>query len=303
MLLLQVPRADTGPMIRVLSLGAAASGAWYLPRRYLFIESEGDPATDPVVVWSNGGPGAASYFGLFVEAIGPFQLDAASLQTASYNETGVPTLFRSPYTWTAMANVLILNSPPPVGFSYCEPAGVTGGPQSCGSWNDTRTAQANTRFLESFAAAFPEFVDGHDWFIIGESYAGVYVPTLAREILSNKSSMLAPQLAGIAVGDPCLGMDVICGPGEPGPFYYQEFLHGHGQFSDKLHDQILDACPRSDMTASGCAGCTQQCKDLISSIADEVGGYYAYNLYDEVRPRTAAARRQQPLTRPLAVLG
>jgi len=37
---------------------------------YVFMESENDPANDPLVVWTNGGPGAASYFGLFTE-IGP----------------------------------------------------------------------------------------------------------------------------------------------------------------------------------------------------------------------------------------
>ena len=31
------------------------------------IESENDPKNDPVVLWYNGGPGAASMFGLLVE--------------------------------------------------------------------------------------------------------------------------------------------------------------------------------------------------------------------------------------------
>ena len=39
-------------------------------------------------------------------------------------------------------------------------------------------------------------------FLVGESYAGIYVPTLAREILASQSA-LAKQLEGIAVGDGC----------------------------------------------------------------------------------------------------
>jgi hypothetical protein len=57
---------------------------------WVFIESENDPSTDPVVVWYNGGPGASSMFGLFVE-LGPLFLNAQSLQ-GSFTTTGIPQL-------------------------------------------------------------------------------------------------------------------------------------------------------------------------------------------------------------------
>ena len=40
----------------------------------------------------------------------------------------------------------------------------------------------------------------NDFFITGESYAGVYIPTLSKEILDNAPEL---NLVGIAVGDPC----------------------------------------------------------------------------------------------------
>ena len=52
---------------------------------YVFIQAEENAEEAPLVLWSNGGPGAASLFGLFVE-LGPFQLSDASKTTKAYNE-------------------------------------------------------------------------------------------------------------------------------------------------------------------------------------------------------------------------
>ena len=46
---------------------------------YIFIESERDPKSDPVVVWYNGGPGASSMFGLTVEMVGQANVRARTL--------------------------------------------------------------------------------------------------------------------------------------------------------------------------------------------------------------------------------
>lgn len=155
----------------------------------MFIEAEdvADPTQAPVLLWSNGGPGASSAYGLFTE-LGPLMLNAESLRTDP------PTLFRNPYAWTRLANVLILNGPAPVGFSYCDPAGPGGNRESCGSWNDTRTNAFNTIFVERFFELFPECVPQcscntvpsfyrhtlrrfkrSPFFVTGESYAGVCV--------------------------------------------------------------------------------------------------------------------------------
>ena len=59
---------------------------------------EVDPKTAPLVVWYQGGPGASSLFGFFVE-FGPFMLNDESLQNEAFNKTGVPQLIRNPYSW------------------------------------------------------------------------------------------------------------------------------------------------------------------------------------------------------------
>ena len=75
---------------------------------WIFMASENDPANDPVVIWYNGGPGAASMFGLFVE-LGPYYLNQDSLDDPKYNETGIPQVKRNPHSWTKLANVIAVN--------------------------------------------------------------------------------------------------------------------------------------------------------------------------------------------------
>ena len=110
---------------------------------YLYVESEQSPDTDPVLLWTNGGPGASSMFGLFVE-LGPLLANEESLKTEAYNATGVPTLFNNPHSWSRLGSVLMFDWPPPVGFSYCsDPAGNG---TSCGDWDDTRMAAVSYRW-------------------------------------------------------------------------------------------------------------------------------------------------------------
>ena len=116
-------------------------------------------------------------------------------------------------------------SPPPVGYSYCDPSGPSGDGTSCGSWNDTKTAIHNEIFLEHWLQRFPSFANENEWYLIGESYAGIYVPTLVRQVLDNPSSNISARLKGFAVGDGCVGTDVLCANGQPsgpGPFFHLE---------------------------------------------------------------------------------
>jgi cathepsin A (carboxypeptidase C) len=72
---------------------------------YVFIESLGNVTTDPVLLWSNGGPGCSSLLGLFAEN-GPYILDNNEFKCIA-NE----------YPWNANASLLYIESPAGVGFS------------------------------------------------------------------------------------------------------------------------------------------------------------------------------------------
>lgn len=157
------------------------NSTYHLHEHYFLVESEGDPLKDPLVIWTNGGPGASSLFGLFLE-LGPFYLDGASPYTPFAQKTGIPSLFRNAHSWSKLANLLIINSPPPVGYSYCDPVGPTGDGNSCGSWDDEQTAYHNAVYLESFFKRFPKF-QKNEYYITGESYAGMYHCILVVDLI------------------------------------------------------------------------------------------------------------------------
>merc|ERR1711991_1019007 len=83
-----------------------------------------------------------------------------------------------------------------VGFSYENGTSLY-------STNDNTTAEENFAFLEEFIKVFPDY-NGRDMGIAGERYAGVYVPTLALQVVQNPSSPLYDMLQGFLVGNPIM---------------------------------------------------------------------------------------------------
>lgn len=96
-----------------------------------------------------------------------------------------------------MANVLFLESPAGVGFSYSNTT-------SDYNVGDTRTAADAHTFLVNWFERFPEY-KSRDFYLTGESYAGHYVPQLANLILLNnkKTNQTLINLKGIAVSCCC----------------------------------------------------------------------------------------------------
>ena len=92
------------------------------------------------------------------------------------------------------ANVLFLESPAGVGFSY---SNTTSDYEKSG---DKRTAEDNYVFLVNWLERFSEYKD-REFYISGESYAGHYVPELAHTILyhNKKAKKAIINLKGILV--------------------------------------------------------------------------------------------------------
>ncbi|PRQ27615.1 putative carboxypeptidase D [Rosa chinensis] len=156
---------------------------------YYFVESPQNSSTKPLVLWLNGGPGCSSFGYGAMEELGPFRV----------NSDG-KTLFQNDHAWNNVANVLFLESPAGVGFSY------SNNKSDYENVGDKRTAKDSYTFLVNWLERFPQY-KSRDFFIIGESYAGHYAPQLAHTILSknNATKQTKISLKGIAVNsfDPC----------------------------------------------------------------------------------------------------
>ncbi|TMW66300.1 hypothetical protein Poli38472_004065 [Pythium oligandrum] len=151
---------------------------------YWYFESRSDPAMDPFVIWLQGGPGCSSLVGLLTEN-GPCQVNDDL--TTSIN----------PFSWTQNANVLWLDQPTNVGFSYSTAAEDQDQDQDDVSNNFYE-------FLQKFLDKHPE-LEGRPLFITGESFAGHFIPAVAHKIwqesTKNGTSTARINLQGIAIGN------------------------------------------------------------------------------------------------------
>ena len=112
------------------------------------------------MVWFNGGPGCSSMLG-YLKEIGPYIMD-----------DGESAFKPNPYSWNREANLLFIEAPAGVGYSYCDKDAV------CEDFDDFNSSLDNLDAMLSFFKKFPEYAK-HKLYLSGESYAGVYVPYLA----------------------------------------------------------------------------------------------------------------------------
>ena len=97
--------------------------------------------------------------------------------------------------------MLFLEAPAGVGFSYANTIAGT-------VHNDSSTAQDNLNAVLAFFAGFPEYKNNKFW-VTGESYAGIYVPTLSYAIYESNVAGVNPKInqVGAMVGNGCVGND------------------------------------------------------------------------------------------------
>lgn len=193
---------------------------------YWFFESQRSPENDPVLLWTNGGPGCSGLLGKLTE-MGPFR--AA--------DNGSALDFMS-YAWNREASVIFVEQPLLVGFS------VSDDPADAYTTDELNAARLAT-FLERWLDKFPGW-RGTDLYLSSESYGGHYIPMTVQAVLAQNAEQLAAgkqaiRLRGALVGNPYTD-PVENSIGLMGAVW------GHGLLPTSAYEEWKQRCPPESAT-------------------------------------------------------
>jgi len=220
---------------------------------YWFVESRGNPATDPLMLWLQGGPGCSSLLGFFTEN-GPFQI------------TNNQQIVLNAYAWNKNVSIIYLESPAGVGLSY----------NANGQYynSDDLTSHDSYTFMQLWLQLYPEY-QKNDFYIAGESYGGHYVPQLAYTILmgNSKNTIVPINLKGILVGNPYTDDNIDS-------YSVPVFIFYHHLCSIPTYQNVEQAClanfsldlsaPFHDRNPQRLKGKTADCQAALDVMFDEV---------------------------------
>ncbi|XP_030446821.1 serine carboxypeptidase-like 35 [Syzygium oleosum] len=236
---------------------------------YWFFEAQADAPRKPLVLWLNGGPGCSSVAFGAAQELGPF-LVRKDLHNGTH-------LVLNRFSWNRVANLLFLEAPVGVGFSY------TNRSEDLSRLGDHVTAGDSHSFLMGWFQRFPSF-RSHDFYIAGESYAGHYVPQLAEVIYERNKGGHGSfiNLKGFMIGNA-----VINDPTDTQGLI--DYAWSHAIISDQLHDGIFKECDFSSSNMTVTLLCSSLFRDFLVAYSD----IDIYSIYTPVcdLPDWSAAQR------------
>ena len=224
---------------------------------YLFFEAQENAADAPVLIWFNGGPGCSSMLG-FMQENGPFRI-----------ESGGTKFHESEFSWNRETNLLYIEQPAGVGFSYCD------SPKDCAFDDHTSGADNLTVVLEWFKK-FPEYSD-NELFISGESYGGVYVPYLAwyidqhNEENAENDDVFKPNLKGFAVGNGVTNWEYDTTAA------YIDMAYWHSLIDTTMHDKLVSLDCQWNMPYM--LGVSDECMEVFDEFNTLTSDVNVYDIF------------------------
>ncbi|XP_021618819.1 serine carboxypeptidase-like 28 [Manihot esculenta] len=224
------------------------------------------PNLQPLVLWLNGGPGCSSVAYGASEEIGPFRVRSDG-----------KTLHLNPYAWNKVANLLFLDSPAGVGFSYSNTSSdiyVVG---------DKRTAKDAYTFLINWLERFPQYKH-RPFYIAGESYAGHYIPELSEIIVSRNKGIKNPVInfQGFLLGNPLID-DYHDNIGT------HEYWWNHGLISDSTYEDLKKSCTNDTFLFP-----KNECYFALEQAYSEFGDINPYSIFSSPCLYTSTNLSQLP---------
>ena len=217
---------------------------------YWLVEAEASPETAPLVFWTNGGPGCSGLIGFMTEQ-GPFRPDADG------------NIEPNIYAWNKIANMVFLEQPVGVGFSYSDN-------KDDYKIGDDQAAADNLATIFAFFIKYPHF-NHTALYITSESYGGHYMPTWADAIIKYNDAQEYSQhkinFKGFAVGNP-----------------YTDYYSGVGaQMETYWGKQLLPKPLWDTYIANGCTDPIQMvnnsvCSFLLLDFNKKIGNLNPYAL-------------------------
>jgi carboxypeptidase C (cathepsin A) len=146
---------------------------------YWFVEAEvgSSNSETPLLLWFNGGPGASSLIGLLSENLGPHRITASG------------TLVENAHAITKLYHLMAIDNPVGSGYSATEDGAFVK------TADEMRTQVVHA--LRGFFKRHPEYEKNPLW-IMGESYAGKYVPNIGCELARNATDI---RFQGVIIGN------------------------------------------------------------------------------------------------------
>eukprot|EP01127_Copromyxa_protea_P008024 TRINITY_DN1827_c0_g1_i2.p1 TRINITY_DN1827_c0_g1~~TRINITY_DN1827_c0_g1_i2.p1 ORF type:complete len:344 (+),score=88.46 TRINITY_DN1827_c0_g1_i2:311-1342(+) len=173
-------------------------------------------------------------------------------------------LHDNPFSWTKVATVVWIDQPAGVGYSYADKVYVD---DEAGVAKDMKT------FLDKFFETYPQYAN-LPFYVVGESYGGKYVPTIATMILrENKAHPeRALNLKGISIGN-----------GDVSPLY-QFPVQGDAAYMDKLIDKptyekiqaVQETC-KNLLAAEKWDEASDPCNEIIMMVLKAAGNINPMN--------------------------